>query len=491
MKILLVYPEYPDTFWSFKHALKFIRRKANNPPLGLLAVAALLPKDWQLRMVDCNVGRLKDRDIAWADYVFLSAMNSQRDAVAILLDRCRRLGAKVVAGGPLFTADPQDYGRIDHLVLGEAEITLPRFLDDLRGGHPRHLYQADGWADMAASPVPLLRLAKLKKYASMSLQYSRGCPYNCDFCDITLLCGRVPRTKTALQVLHELDAIYRTGWREQVFFTDDNFIGNKARLKRDILPVIGRWMAKKRWPFTFMTQASVELADDDELMALMVQAGFDSVFVGIETTDQGSLAECGKLQNRGRDLMASVRRIQQAGLLVTGGFIVGFDHDTGSIFDSQIRFIQQSGITTAMVGLLQALPKTNLYHRLKRENRLTTISSGVNTDFTMNFTPTMNLQDLQSGYKRIVQTIYAPGNYYQRIKTFLRDYRPPRLQQPHLSMDRLFAFVRSIVVLGIWSKERRQYWGLFFWTIFTRPKLFPMAITLAIYGYHFRRIFEC
>ncbi len=491
MNILLLYPEYPNTFWSFKHALKFIRKKANNPPLGLLTVAAMLPREWEQRLIDCNVGRLGDADLAWADFVFLSAMNSQRKSVERILDRCRQLGVTVVAGGPLFTADYNDYQRVDHLVLGEAEITLPRFLDDLAAGHPRHLYQADGWADMAASPLPLLRLADLKKYASMSVQYSRGCPYNCDFCDITLLCGRVPRTKTAPQIIAELDTIYRTGWRDQVFFTDDNFIGNKAKLKREVLPAIAAWMAERRWPFTFMTQASVELADDDELLALMVQAGFDSVFVGIETTDQGSLAECGKVQNSGRDLMASVKRIQQAGLLVTGGFIVGFDHDTGSIFDAQIRFIQQSGITTAMVGLLQALPKTVLYQRLDREHRLTTDSSGVNTDFTLNFIPRMNLQELLAGYKRIVHTIYAPGNYYQRIRTFLRHYRPPRLKQARLSRDRVFAFLRSIVVLGVWSTERRQYWGLFFWTIFRRPRLFPMAITLAIYGHHFRRIFEC
>lgn len=490
MKALLVYPEYPDTFWSFKHALKFILKKANVPPLGLLTVAALLPKDWALRLADLNLKKLEETDIAWADLVLISAMDAQRPSVNRIVDLCRKHRVKTVAGGPLFSANPQDFPGIDHLVLNEAETTLPQFLADLNAGNVRHIYAADQWADLSQSPRPLWELADFKKYNSMNLQYSRGCPYNCDFCDISMLYGRVPRTKQAGQVMAELETLYQMGWRGGVFIVDDNFVGNKPCLKSEILPQIIAWMDLRHHPFTFITQASIEMADDEVLMGMMARAGFDQVFVGIETPDENSLKECRKFQNRNRDLMASIKKIQSFGIQVHAGFIVGFDSDPGSIFDTQIGFIQQSGIATAMVSLLNVLPMTGLYRRFNSQGRMTKAFSGDNTDFNLNFAPRMGAGPLLEGYKKIVKTIYSPKNYYRRVRTFLREYRPGPAQRSRLSLFRLAALARATLVLGVWGKERFQYWGLVFWTIFKRPKLFPQAITLAIYGYHFRKVFK-
>ena len=343
MNILLVYPEYPaDTFWSFKHALKFIYKEAGNPPLGLLTVAALLPVEWEKRLVDLNVTPLREKDLQWADYVLISAMTVQRESVTQIIKRCKNYGVKILAGGPLFTSSFEDYPQVDHLILNEAEITLPPFLTDLQNGTAKHLYSSDEWADISQTPLPLWKLLDLKKYASMSLQYSRGCPFNCEFCDITLLYGHVPRTKDRNQILAELDSLYQYGWRGNVFMVDDNFIGNKQKLKQEILPAIATWMAEHQEPFSFYTQASVNLADDDELMRQMTEVGFETVFIGIETPHEESLTECSKFQNKRRDLIAAVKKIQNAGLQVQGGFIVGFDNDPPSIFEKQIDFIQKA-----------------------------------------------------------------------------------------------------------------------------------------------------
>ncbi len=491
MKILLVYPDYPDTFWSFKHALKFIFKKASSPPLGLLTVAAMLPEEWEKKLADLNVASLKEEDIKWADLVFLSAMNIQKESVKEVITRCKSLGATIVAGGPLFTTGYEEFIGVDYFVLNEAEITLPLFLEDFKNGCAKHIYTSDNqWADVKKTPLPLWKLANLKNYASCNIQYSRGCPFNCEFCDITLLCGRKPRTKDKDQIIKELEALFSLGWRSGVFFVDDNFIGNKSKLKKEILPAIYAWMEKKKYPFSFITQASIELSDDEELMQLMVKAGFDIVFVGIETPNEKSLIECSKFQNKNRDLIASVKKIQKSGLQVQGGFIVGFDNDPVSIFEAQIKFIQKSGIVTAMVGLLNALPNTQLYKRLERERRLLKDTSGNNTDFSINFIPKMNYDILINGYKKILNNLYSPKNYYDRVKTFLKEYIPPKKKMFQFRADYLCALFRSILFLGIIGKERFYYWRLFFWTIFRRPRLFPMAVTFAIYGFHFRKIFE-
>jgi radical SAM superfamily enzyme YgiQ (UPF0313 family) len=486
VKILLVYPEFPDTFWSFKHALKFVRKKAGAPPLGLLTVAAMLPSRWEKRLADLNVVKLTDEDLAWADYVFLSAMVVQRESVRAILQRCRTAGVKVVAGGPLFTMEHEHFPDVAHFVLNEAEETLAPFLRDLKQGQARRVYASAEFPDIHQTPAPLWQLADLKHYDTLSIQFSRGCPFNCDFCNVTALLGHRPRTKTAAQIIAELDSLYALGWRKSIFFVDDNFIGNKKEIKNEVLPALIEWR-KGKTGMPFSTEASINLADDPVLLSLMVQAGFDTVFVGIETPNEESLAECSKTQNKGRNLVESVRQLQHAGLQVQGGFIVGFDNDSPSIFQQQIDFIQKSGIVTAMVGLLQAPLGTRLYERLQHEGRLVNEFSGDNVDGSTNIIPRMGMEPLREGYRKILSHIYAPKFYYERVLTFLREYQPPRIRTP-LEPQYMLALGRSIYQLGIRGVERVQFWRLFFWTLFRRPRLFPLAITFAIYGFHFRQV---
>ncbi len=488
MKVLLIYPEFPDTFWSFKHALKFIRKQASLPPLGLLTVASMLPAAWEKRLVDLNVRRLTESDLAWADAAFVSAMIVQRKSTQQVIARCKQAGLKIVAGGPLFTAEYDQFTMVDHFVLNEAELTLPPFLRDLELGCAKRIYSSDEFPDIGRTPAPMWELADLKSYATMAIQYSRGCPFDCEFCNITALLGHRPRIKSAEQIIGELDGLYRLGWRGTIFFVDDNFIGNKKHLKRDLLPALIEWR-KDKVGLTFNTEVSINLADDDELMEFMYEAGFDTVFIGVETPDEDSLAECNKKQNRQRDLIADIKRIQRSGMQVQGGFIIGFDSDKPSIFQRQIEFIQKSGIVTAMVGLLQAPIGTRLYERMKQEGRLLGNMSGDNVDGTSNIVPLMNLDILHKGYKTVIDTLYAPRNYYARVKTFLREFKTPKIRVP-IDFEYFLAFLRSIIRLGILDKERIYYWKLFFWTLFRKPKLFPLAITFAIYGYHFRQICE-
>lgn len=489
MRVLLVYPEIPDTFWSFKHALRFVRKKASFPPLGLLTVASLLPGDWELRLVDLNVKRLRNRDLEWADYVFVSAMVVQREGTYRLLERCQPFDVRIVAGGPLFLTEHEDFPLVNHFVLDEAEITLPEFLQDLEEGHPKHIYRADTFPDITKSPIPMWELMDLEYYSSMCIQYSRGCPFDCDFCNITAMLGHRPRCKTPHQIIAELDTLYELGWRGGVFFVDDNFIGNKRKLKEEVLPALIEWRKGKRG-FSFQTEASINMADDPVLMDLMAQAGFERIFIGIETPDEEGLAQCNKRQNEGRDLVADVKKLQRAGFEVQGGFIVGFDSDDPSIFQRQIDFIQNSGIVTAMVGLLQAPPGTQLYERLKEEGRLLGKMSGQNTDNTMNFVPKMDTELLHQGYHHIIDTIYSPQEYYKRVRTFLQEYRKNPATRPVLRWQEVLAFFRSVVKLGIKGKERVEYWKLLLWTLARRPRLFPEAVAMAIYGFHFRRVFE-
>jgi radical SAM superfamily enzyme YgiQ (UPF0313 family) len=488
MNVLLIYPEFPDTFWSFKHALKFIRKKAALPPLGLLTLGAMLPEEWSRRLVDLNVTKLTEKDLKWADYVFISAMVVQKNSARQTISRCKEAGLKVVAGGPLFTSEYEEFKGVDHFVLNEAELTLPLFLADLEKGCAGRVYKTSEFCDIRETPAPMWKLADLKRYASMSIQFSRGCPFNCDFCNVTVLFGHRPRIKTAEQIIAELNGLYDLGWRGPVFFVDDNFITNKRYLKTQLLPALIKWQKDKRG-VPFYTEASVNLADDEPLMEMMVEAGFDMVFIGIETPDEKSLAECNKMQNKNRDLVENVKRIQRAGLQVQGGFIVGFDSDTHSIFQRQIDFIQQSGIVTAMVGLLQAPVGTRLYERLKQEGRLLGHTSGDNVDGTTNIIPKMDLNALREGYREIMRSIYSHKHYYKRVKTFLSEYKAPKIEH-HLDLQRILAFFRSNIRLGIFGKERFQYWKLLLWTLFRRPELFSLAITLAINGYHFRKICE-
>ena len=491
MKVLLLYPECPDTFWSFTYALRFISKKAANPPLGLLTVAAMLPPEWEKKLVDMNVTRLKNEDLLWADYVFLSAMSIQKESVMAVIKMCKAIGVKIVAGGPLFTQDHEEFDDIDHLILNEAEVTLPLFIGDLREGRAKHIYTSENkWADVKTTPVPAWELIDFRHYASMNIQYSRGCPFDCEFCNITSLYGRVHRTKESGQVIAELERLFTLGWRGGVFFVDDNFIGNRTKLKAEILPSIIHWMEMRKYPFSFSTEASINLADDQDLLRMMVRAEFDTVFIGIESPNEESLQECSKTPNRNRDMAASVRRIQSFGIEVQAGFIIGFDRDPLSIFEKTVSFIQETRIATAMVGLLNAPRGTKLYRRLLSENRLVKLATGDNTDCSMNFIPKMNYERLISGYKSVIETIYSPKQYYGRVKQFLKDYHPTQKKVFHVKWSHLVAGLKSVFVLGVLAKERFYYWRLFFWSLFRRPRLFPRAITFSIYGFHFRKVFE-
>lgn len=492
MNILMIYPEFPDTFWSFRHALRFIRKKAFSPPLGLLTVAALLPPDWAKRLVDLNVARLTKEDLVWADYAFISGMTVQRESVHQIIARCKEAGVRVVAGGPLFMTEHEQFEAVDHFVLNEAEVTLPAFLGDLQQGKVKRVYTTSAFADIQKSPVPLWELVDLDSYYMTILQYSRGCPYSCEFCNVTALFGPRQRTKNTRQIIAELNSLYDLGWRGGAFFGDDNLIGNRRRLKAELLPALIEWR-KDKVGMAFSTEASINLADDEQLLQMMVEAGFGTVFIGIETPEEDSLAECSKKHNMNRDLVEDVKHIQRAGLEVQGGFILGFDNDTPSTFQRVVDFVQRSGIISAMVGLLQAPHGTKLYERLKETGRLLERMSGDHGDGTTNIIPAMNLDALRRGYKNVMQRLYAPEAYYQRVKNFLRQYKPPKIRVPMnfgYAAENILAFIRSIYRLGIVGKERVQYWKLFVWTLVRRPRMFPLAIRFAIYGYHFRKICE-
>ncbi|PKN84907.1 MAG: B12-binding domain-containing radical SAM protein [Chloroflexi bacterium HGW-Chloroflexi-8] len=488
MKILLLYPEFPDTFWSFKHALKFIDKKAGTPPLGLLTIAAMLPHGWEKRLVDVNIHPLQDSDLEWADWVMISAMVVQRDSAHELIERAKNAGKIVIAGGPLFSTEYESFPLVDHFVLNEGEITLPQFMMDYHLGSLKRVYTSDEHPDLEKTPAPLWELADLKQYATMSIQFSRGCPFNCDFCNITVMLGHRPRTKSAKQLISELDGLYQLGWREPVFIVDDNFIGNKKILKEEVLPALIEWR-KGKVGVPFNTEVSINLSDDGELMEMMVQAGFNEVFVGIETPNEESLVECSKKQNQNRDLVQSVKRIQRAGMEVQGGFIVGFDSDTESIFEKQANFIMKSGITTAMIGLLQAPTGTRLYDRMKKEGRLLGEMTGDNGDGSTNIIPRLDLAVLKRGHQRLISYLYTPKAYYQRAKSFLQTVQPPKVQI-YMDWNYIRALFRSIISLGIQGVERVEYWKLFFWALFKKPRIFPQAITLAIYGHHFRTLAE-
>ena len=457
--------------------------------MGLITIASLVPDQYEKKLIDLNVEKLSNKDVQWADYVFISAMVIQRTSVRKIIEKCKFNGVKIVAGGPLFTSERDMYDDVDYLVLNEGEITIPEFLSDLANGTSKHIYTANRFADIRETPVPQWSLLKLKNYSSLNIQYSRGCPFNCDFCDITNLFGHMPRTKNVFQIIAELDAIYETGWKGELFFVDDNFIGNKKKLMTEILPAIIDWMEEHNRPFGFLTEASINMADDEALMRMMVAAGFNSVFVGIETVDDNCLQECQKTQNQNRDMVDCVKRIQKFGMEVLGGFIVGFDNENETIFNRIIKFIQESGIVTAMVGLLNAPIGTKLYKRLQEEGRIEDIFTGDNTDFSMNFIPNMDRDILEKGYKHIISTIYSPEYYYTRIITLLNNYKPAKITE-NVSFTNIVAFFRSVFRIGIVGKERKYYWKLIIWSIRYRPDMFPVAVRFLIYGYHFRKIYE-
>lgn len=486
MRALLVSPKTPETFWSFSTILGWISRKAAFPPLGLLTVAAMLPRSWHVSLVDMNVGPLRDEEIARADVVLLSAMIVHEGSARWVIERCRALGVPVIAGGPLFTTGGDRFEDVDCLVKGEAEDLVETIAADLEAGRLRPCYEASSRPDLSRTPIPRWDLIRLEDYATMPVQVSRGCPFDCEFCDITAVYGRVPRLKHPAQVIAELDALARAGWSGHVFIVDDNFIGNRARVK-PILREIIAWRRRTGSRVTFTTEASVNLVDDRELISLMGESGFKNVFVGIESPQEESLAECSKSQNTRRDLVESVRAIHRAGMAVMGGFIVGFDSDGPDIFERQRRFIEESGVVTAMIGLLTALPGTRLHTRLTHEGRLLSVSTGNNCDGMMNFVSRLDRRVLENGYRWLVRRVYEPRAYYRRIGMMLRDLRPTG-PSGGLGWVDLRAFVISMWVLGVRDRGRLAYWWFTLSTLCRRPRLFGQAMQWAVMGHHYRAI---
>ncbi len=446
---LLVYPEFPPSYWGGKFALEFVGKKAGFPALGLLTIAGMFPSRYDIRVVDMNVSSLKESDLEWADLVFTSTMIVQRDSLQAVIERGNRAGVPVVAGGPHPTSFHDEIEGVDHFLLDEVEEILPQFLRDLENGTAKTIYRAPQKPDVTKTPLPRFDLIDMKDYYSMCLQFSRGCPFDCEFCDITKLFGRVPRTKAPRQMLNEFESLYQLGWRGNVFLVDDNFIGNK-REALELLPVVAEWQKAHGYPFSLFTEASVNLARTDELMDAMIEAGFSWVFLGIETPNPKALVKTKKQQNTSKReenyLLSAVRKIQQKGMEVSGGFILGLDGDDEGVFDAQIEFIQEAGIPMAMVGLLTALKGTDLYDRLKREGRLLEESTGTSVNVVLNYKPEMDSKTLIEGYRRVLTTIYDPTleNYFKRCLTMLKRVKPtPHLVKP-VGRTELLAIVKSV-----------------------------------------------
>ena len=482
--ILMIYPEIPHTYWGFQYAVEFVGKKAALPPLGLLTVAALLPPEYEINLIDLNVSPLKREDVLAADMVFISAMIVQKDSFREVVRLANDLGKPVVAGGPYPISLYDRIEGVDHFVLDEAELTLPVFLRDLEQGCPQKIYRDERKPDIRETPAPRFDLIDVNLYQGMALQYSRGCPYNCEFCDIIEMFGRKQRTKTPEQFVREMEVVLKTGFTGPIFVVDDNFVGNKAKVKK-LLEAMIEWQAANRYPFTFNTEASIDLAADDELLDLMVRAGFNSVFVGVETPDAESLRAINKLQNLKTDVAASICKLQRRGIEVTGGFIVGFDTDTDNIFDRQIEFITNAAIPLAMVGLLMVGPNTQLYRRLKREKRWVTEPSGNNThELHVNFETRMPEDVLIDGYKRVLREIYSPKRYFGRCLALLRRLPNNRPHPRAVELGHIRALLRSL------TRQTFSNYGLhYLWYIvralFVNFKSFPAAVTMAVMGHHF------
>ncbi len=510
--VLMVYPLIPSmTYWSFSNALKMVGKKSAFPPLGLATVAAMLPNSCPIRLLDMNVEPLTDEDLQWADVVFLSAMIVQNESFEEVVQRAKHFSVPVVAGGPYASTAYAELEGVDHFVIGEAERTLGSFWNDFCTGKAKRAYarpvtetefetlkayfgeeidlqMANGRPDVNMTPIPRFDLLRLKSYRSMSVQASRGCPIGCEFCDIWRRFGKKPRFKDADNLIRELDALYKLHWRGPVFVVDDNFIGNRKRA-REILTVMTEWQKKHGYPFLFFTEGTLTLADDDQLLTGFREAGFDMVFIGIETPSEESLKETHKLINTRGSVADKVEKIQRHGIQVTSGFIIGFDNDPDTIADNMIEFIQNLGIPVAMVGLLQALPETDLYDRLEKEGRLLSKASGNNTHaFQTNFLTKRPMEDVSQDYQKVLQALYTPDlkSYFERCELLLKRWASPKHTSPvgWVEIRALFYYL-GLIPLKSYRWNALKFLGK---TLIKHPKFFAQAVSLGIQGHHFREI---
>lgn len=490
IKVLMVWPRFPSSFWSFQGMTNsLISEKAFQPPLGLITVAALCPKEWKIRLIDRAFEDLLDADILWADLVMVSAMQVQRDDVREILGRARALGRRTMIGGPYASSEPEMLLSLaDHVVVGEPDEVFQQIATDLETGTPRRFYTIHEKPDIHRTPVPRFDLLKIERYASMSVQFSRGCPFQCEFCDIITLYGRKPRTKSSSQVMAELDALFDLGWRKPIFMVDDNFIGNH-KLALELAQELEQWQKAHDYPFVFYTEASIDLAQRPALIEAMVKANFFSVFVGIESPSKDSLREARKFQNLRQDALDCIRFIQERGLWVMGGFIIGFDSDTEDIFERQVEFIERAAIPWAMVGFLQAPPTTPLYDRMVKEGRL--VEHSVTSNFLPpNFRTVLPLPVLLEGMRGTLLSIYSPPSFYDRAFRSLLHWKICRYQRsPRYSVSyRLGVVLRSVWYQGIRSSYRKAYWKFLLQLLFRSsfcPQKLWLGFTILLSGQHF------
>ena len=494
---LFVYPKFPPSYWGFKYALEFLGKKSSMPPLGLLTIAGMFPKNFALKVVDLNIEPLTDEHLQWADVTLTSTMIVQKASLYEVAERCNQAGVPIIAGGPHPTSyydniKAETDAKIDHFLMGEVEEIFEDFLTDFESGCAKEVYREQRKPDITKTPPPRYDLIDVNAYGSMALQFSRGCPFNCEFCDITKLFGRVPRTKSNEQMLTEFEHLYELGWTGPMFVVDDNFIGNKRDAMR-LLPAVKQWQEERGFPFSLYTEASVNLVEIPEMLDAMNESGFNMVFLGIESPNDEALLSTSKGQNTSKEedagsyLMRAIRKIQNKGIEVTGGFIIGLDGDTE--FDSHINFIQEAGIPMAMAGLLTALKETDLWHRLKQEDRLLVESSGNNTDMSLNFVPEMPREKLIAEYRRVISTLYDPTlkNYFARCSRLLEHMPQTQHNVRSIRKDEVRAFAQSIRK-QLFSKQGLEYTKFLIKTLKNYPGMFPEAVRLAVMGYHLEKI---